>query len=128
MVIAVAGCQQGRSGAHGLDAPLQTCESADKYEEAGEASWYGGKYHGERTASGERFDMNSMTAAHRTLPFGTKIRVTNRENGQTALLRVNDRGPFVEGRIVDVSRAAAEDLGFIQAGLALVRVETVEAC
>lgn len=127
MLLAVAGCQGG-SATYGVNASPQSCESAGQYRESGDASWYGEKYHGRTTASGDRFDMNGMTAAHRTLPFGTKVRVTNRENGQSTILRVNDRGPFVEGRIIDVSRAAAEDLNFVQAGLAPVRVETIESC
>ena len=90
------------------------------------ASWYGGEFHGRRTASGERFDQNAMTAAHRSLPFGTQVRVVNLENGRAAVLRINDRGPFVRGRIIDVSRRAAERLGFRAKGFARVEVQVVQ--
>lgn len=91
-------------------------------EEVGMASWYGVPHHGRRTASGEVYDMHQLTAAHRTLPFGTRVRVTNRDTSQSAELRVNDRGPFVEGRILDVSYAAARLLGAVGAGVIPVRV------
>ena len=93
--------------------------------ETGMASYYAHKFHGRTTASGEVYDENALTAAHRRLPFGTRVRVTNLENDRSVTLRVNDRGPFVEGRIIDVSYRAAEDLDFIQAGLARVQVEVV---
>lgn len=89
----------------------------------GVASFYGGRHHGGPTASGERFNQNAMTAAHRSYPMGTKVRVTNLKNGKTVVLRINDRGPFVRGRIIDVSRGAAAQLGFISSGLTKVRVE-----
>ncbi|MCP4547760.1 MAG: septal ring lytic transglycosylase RlpA family protein [bacterium] len=91
----------------------------------GTASWYGGKYHGRTTANGETFDKNAMTAAHKTLPFGTRVRVTNLGNGRSVVVRINDRGPFIRGRIIDLSRKAAERLGFRKAGLAKVRVEII---
>lgn len=94
------------------------------YVETGMACWYGPEYHGKKTASGETFNMNDMTAAHRTLPFDTMVRVTNLENQASAVVRINDRGPFKSGRIIDVSRKAADKLGFRQAGLARVRIET----
>jgi rare lipoprotein A len=93
--------------------------------QVGVASWYGGKFHGRTTASGEPYDMHAMTAAHPSLPFGTKVRVTNLENGRSAVLRINDRGPFAKRRIIDVSRHAAEHLGFLKAGLAKVQVEVI---
>jgi len=80
--------------------------------ETGRASWYGELHHGRPTANGERFDMNALTAAHRTLPFGTNVRVTNNKNGRSVIVTINDRGPFVRGRIIDVSPAAARVLGF----------------
>lgn len=83
---------------------------------SGTASYYGAKFHGRRTASGEKFDMHAMTAAHRTLPFGTLVEVTNPRNGKTVTVRINDRGPFHGNRILDVSRAAATELGLIQRG------------
>jgi rare lipoprotein A len=91
----------------------------------GIASYYGKKFHGRKTASGERFDMNAMTAAHRTLPFGTKVRVTNLENGSRVVLRINDRGPVSEQRLIDVSYGAAKELGFVTQGLTRVRVEVL---
>lgn len=97
-------------------------EVSPGWSQVGNASWYGGKFHGRATASGETFDMHALTAAHRTLPLGTWIEVTNLENGRHAELRVNDRGPFVRGRILDVSRAAARKLGFLVDGTAKVRI------
>lgn len=93
------------------------------YSETGIASWYGSAFHGRKTANGEFFDMNALTAAHRTLPLPSLVRVTNLENGRALTLRVNDRGPFAHGRIIDVSRRAAQLLGFEQKGTAKVRVE-----
>ena len=89
----------------------------------GLASWYGQRHQGLKTASGEAFDMNKLTAAHRTLPFGTRLRVTNVENGKTVVVRVNDRGPHVPGRVLDLSYRAAQALGMTDAGVA--RVEGV---
>jgi rare lipoprotein A len=86
----------------------------------GMASWYGPGFHGKRTASGERFDMNDLTAAHRTLPFGTRLRVRNMDNGREVVIRINDRGPRVRGRVIDLSKAAAEALELLQAGEAPV--------
>ena len=87
----------------------------------GRASWYGPGFHGNLTANGETYDQHAMTAAHKTLPFGTRLRVTNTANGRSVVVRINDRGPFVAGRDLDLSRAAADALGF--AGVATVRVE-----
>ncbi|WP_228243640.1 septal ring lytic transglycosylase RlpA family protein [Porphyrobacter sp. GA68] len=91
----------------------------------GTASFYASEFHGRRTASGARFDMNAMTAAHRTLPFGTRLRVTNERNGRSVVVTVNDRGPFHKSRVLDVSRAAAERLNMVGAGSARVRLERV---
>jgi rare lipoprotein A len=91
-------------------------------EEVGMASWYGAPHHGRRTASGEVYDMHQLTAAHRTHPFGTRILVINRDTDQSTEVRVNDRGPFVEGRILDVSYAAARRLGALGPGVIPVRV------
>ncbi|UCH77466.1 MAG: septal ring lytic transglycosylase RlpA family protein [Candidatus Coatesbacteria bacterium] len=93
------------------------------YREVGAASYYGREFHGRATASGEKFDMNALTAAHKTLPFGTRVRVTNLANDKSVVVRVNDRGPFVEGRIIDLSYAAAKKIGMVEAGV--VRVEIV---
>ena len=95
------------------------------YEAEGGASWYGQQFHGRKTASGERFDMNAYTAAHRTLPLGSIVEVTNLDNDRTVKVRVNDRGPFKASRIIDVSREAADELGFLSKGLARVRVKYV---
>jgi rare lipoprotein A len=95
--------------------------------EVGVASWYGEEFHGRPTSSREVFDMNDMTAAHRTLPFGTYVMVTNLDNGRSVVVRINDRGPFVRGRIIDLSYAAARVLGLIGPGTARVRLETMRA-
>ena len=95
------------------------------YAENGIASWYGHPFHGLHTANGEIYDMNALSAAHKTLPMPTFVRVTNLENGRSLILRVNDRGPFVNGRIIDVSRRSARLLGFAEKGTARVRVEAV---
>jgi len=96
------------------------------FAEEGLASWYGGRFHGRLTSSGEVFDTNDMTAAHKSLPFGTMVRVTNQENGKTAVVKINDRGPFVEGRIIDLSRAAAVELGMIDSGVAHVSLQILD--
>jgi rare lipoprotein A len=88
--------------------------------ESGMASWYGGKFHGRRTASGERFDTHALTAAHRTLPFGTLLEVRNPRNGRSVVVRVTDRGPFARNRIIDLSYAAAHELGVVGPGTAWV--------
>ena len=95
------------------------------HSETGLASYYGHQYHGRTTANGEIYDENKLTAAHRTLPFGTRVRVTNEDNGNSVVLRVNDRGPFVDGRIIDVSWRAAQELDFVAQGLVKVRVDVL---
>jgi rare lipoprotein A len=95
------------------------------HAEIGNASWYGRRHHGKRTASGEVYDQNALTAAHPSLPFGTRLKVTNLDNGKSVVVRVNDRGPFVRGRIIDVSWAAARALGLLADGVAKVRIETL---
>jgi rare lipoprotein A len=108
---------------------LKACRPArPAYDRRGTASWYGPTLHGGTTASGEPFDMDALTAAHRTLPFGTRVRVTNLENGRAVVLTVNDRGPFADGRLIDVSRRAARELGFLENDLTKVRVEAVRGC
>lgn len=96
------------------------------WTEEGVASWYGPGFHGNRTASGEVYDMEAMTAAHRRLPFGTRVRVENLDNGRHATVRINDRGPFVDDRIIDLSRAGARSIGMLGAGTARVRLVVVE--
>ncbi len=97
------------------------------YDETGIASWYGADFHGKTTANGETYDMNALTAAHKTLPMPSSVRVTNLENGRSMVLRVNDRGPFVHGRIIDVSRRASQLLGFHKQGIAKVRVSVLQS-
>lgn len=96
-----------------------------EYDETGMASWYGDAFNGRPTASGERFDMHGLSAAHKTLPLPALVEVTNLANGRTAILRVNDRGPFAENRIIDLSRGAAEELDMIRQGVGQVRVRYV---
>jgi rare lipoprotein A len=99
--------------------------SGGGYSEEGLASWYGPNFHDKLTASGERYDMYGMTAAHKVLPFGSMVRVTSLENGKSVVVRINDRGPFVGNRIIDLSKAAAEQLDMTEKGTMMVRVETV---
>lgn len=94
-----------------------------KHELQGIASYYGSKFHQKKTASGERFDMYSLTAAHRTLPFNTRIKVTNMENKKSVIVRINDRGPFKKGRVVDLSYKAAKKIGLIKKGTAKVQIK-----
>ena len=94
--------------------------------EEGMASFYAEEYNGRQTSNGETYDMNQMTAAHRTLPFNSRVRVTNLSNGKSVVVRINDRGPFKEGRVIDLSLAAAKVLEIIQPGTASVRLEVLE--
>jgi rare lipoprotein A len=96
------------------------------YVEEGEASWYGTKFHGRRTSNGEVFDMYAMTAAHKTLPIPCYAKITNLENGRTAVVRINDRGPFHSDRLIDLSFAAATKLGYMSQGTARVRIEVLD--
>lgn len=91
----------------------------------GPASWYGAQFQGKPTASGEPFDQKDLTAAHKELPFGTEVRVTNQANGRSVIVRINDRGPFVGKRIIDLSRGAAERIGLIKRGVAPVKLEVL---
>lgn len=99
---------------------------ARRYQAVGPASWYGTKFHGQATANGETYDLYGMTAAHKTLPLPSYVRVTNLENGKSAILRVNDRGPFYSDRIIDLSFAAAKKLGYAESGTARVKVEGID--
>jgi rare lipoprotein A len=94
--------------------------------DTGVASYYADKFHGRTTANGETFDMYALTAAHRTLPFGTKLKVTSLANNRSVLVRINDRGPFVNGRIIDLSLGAAKEIQMIQSGLAPVKLEIIK--
>jgi len=117
LVIAYAGCAcccclgGGTSGGRRL--------------EYGMASYYGKDFHGRKTASGETFNMYDLTAAHKKLAFGTKVRVTNMRNGESVVVRINDRGPFVHGRIIDLSYAAAKEIGLVEMGVTKVRLEVL---
>lgn len=113
---------EGHDRGRGAAAPKA---ARSKPYQRGTAAYYGGKFHGRKTASGERFDKNAMTAAHRKLPFGTIVRVTNLANGRSVEVRINDRGPFGRG-IIDVSEAAAKKLGMIRRGVARVRLDVVK--
>lgn len=121
-VLALLGCV-------GLD-PAQRSRVSDRKTQHGLASFYGPGFHGRLTASGERFDQRDMTAAHRTLPLGTRVRVTNLENGESVVLLINDRGPYGrnyrKGVVIDVSKGAARRLDFIAGGLVRVRIEVLD--
>ncbi|WP_295126296.1 septal ring lytic transglycosylase RlpA family protein [uncultured Chitinophaga sp.] len=93
-----------------------------KITEAGKASYYADKFNGRKTASGETFRQSKLTAAHKTLPFGTKVKVVNKNNGRSVKVRINDRGPFVAGRIIDLSKKAAQKIGLVQSGVANVEI------
>ena len=95
------------------------------YDETGTASYYGAKHHGKKTASGEPFNQHALTAAHRRLPFGTRVQVTNLSNDRSVVVRINDRGPHIRGRLIDLSRQAAEQLGMLRSGIARVRVQAL---
>ncbi len=109
-------CLSGIAFAAGSTDALAEPGSAASYTEttnfqSGKASWYGPGFLGRRTASGERFNTNDLTAAHKTLPFGTRVRVTNKKTGQSVVVRINDRGPYAHGRVIDLSKASARSIG-----------------
>ena len=106
---------------------LVASNAVSRFKQTGRASWYGGKFHGRKTASGERFNMHSMTAAHRSLPFNTYLKVTNKNNGQSVVVKVNDRGPFHGNRVLDLSYGAAKKIGLVKRGIANVAIERVSA-
>lgn len=99
--------------------------AANSYYEVGVASWYGPGFHGNRTANGEIYDMFALTAAHKTLPFGTIVKVIDLDTGKSVVVRINDRGPFIKGRIIDLSYAAAQKLEMVKKGLAKVGLKIV---
>ena len=111
-----------------FDPPVEAVPPAPeaRYHSAGNASYYGRRFAGRKTANGERFNPQALTAAHRTLPFGTKVKVTDPRSGRSVVVRINDRGPFHGNRIIDVSRAAAEQLGFVSRGTARVELALVD--
>ena len=110
----------------GCSAPQPETTQGDDRTPSGLASYYADKYQGKKTASGERFDQQANTAAHRTLPFGTRVKVTNVRNGKSVTVRINDRGPFVKGRIIDLSRSAFAAIGDPRAGVISVRIEVLQ--
>jgi rare lipoprotein A len=133
LCVASLGAAQGNSGsAHNRSGPVPqqpnpaTKSKKSKPYQVGTASWYGSYFHGKETASGEAFNMYDLTAAHPTLPLGTYVKVTNLRNGRTVVVRVNDRGPVVEGRIIDLSYEAANVLDLKNRGIQQVRLDLVE--
>jgi len=106
-------------------APIKSEDSKMRWSQTGTASWYGSCFHGRTTANGETYNMYALTAAHKELPFGTIVRVTHLENGSSVVVRINDRGPFVKGRIIDLSLRAAEEIGMKSQGIAKVKVEII---
>lgn len=97
--------------------------SSEQHFQSGHASWYGPGFHGRTTANGETFNQNALTAAHKTLPFGTQVRVTYERTGESVVVRINDRGPYAHGRVIDLSREAAEEIGLLNSGVGQVRLE-----
>lgn len=123
LILSVSACTPPPKTAAPEPSPAPRVEAPTPTVIIGKASWYGAFHHGRRTASGEIFDMRALTAAHRTLPLGTRLRVTNLANGRVVDVRVNDRGPFVPGRILDVSRGVAVALDAVAAGVFPVRLD-----
>lgn len=115
LLLVMAGCSSG---------PISTSD-ASGFEQSGEASYYAMKYQGRQTANGELFDQKAMTAAHKRLPFGAKVKVTNIANGKSVVVRINDRGPFVSGRIIDLSKSAFQRIGNTNLGLIDVEIEVL---
>lgn len=109
-----------------LGRTYKVLDKAEGYAETGIASWYGKDFHGKKTANGEIYDMYGRTCAHKTLPLGTRVRIKNLENGREVEARINDRGPFVEGRIIDLTLTIAKELGMADQGIAMVRVEPLD--
>ncbi|MDD0845411.1 septal ring lytic transglycosylase RlpA family protein [Pseudomonas sp. Gutcm_11s] len=106
--------------------PVAKPQAKPGYVAKGKASYYAARHHGRRTASGERLSNHDLTAAHRELPFGTRVKVTNLSNGRSVVVRITDRGPHTRGRLIDLSQAAAKQLDMLRAGVAQVRIETVD--
>lgn len=129
LLMAVSGCgfMGNRSGkSYVIDGKRYHIMASSKgYKQKGMASWYGEPFHGRKTASGEVYDMNQISAAHKTLPLHTWVEVKNLENNKKMVLRINDRGPFIDGRIIDLSRKAAEEMGMLRAGIAKVSVRAI---
>lgn len=104
---------------------LANAKENKPFVQQGKASWYGPGFHGRTTANGERYNMNGLTAAHRYLPFGTKLKVTCNQTGKSVIVRVNDRGPFHGNRVLDLSKGAAKQLGIVQRGVGSVKIEKI---
>jgi rare lipoprotein A (peptidoglycan hydrolase) len=120
LAMVIAGC--------GTSVPRFTSgQIVETGELAGVASYYAEEFHGRKTANGEVYDMHAFTAAHRTLPFNTRVKVTNRDNGKSVIVRINDRGPFKDNRVIDLSLSAAKAIGMIGAGTAPVLLEVIQA-
>jgi len=108
--------------------PLAAVAGGDTgFKQKGVASYYADRFHGRKTASGQRYNKQELTAAHKTLPLGTKVRVTNVRNGESVDVEITDRGPYIKGRVIDLSKAAARELGMVGAGLAQVRLEIIDS-
>ena len=120
--VATASGKTVKKGGYASAQPKSKSTSGGSGGLSGMASWYGGNFHGRKTANGETYNQNALTAAHKTLPFGTRVRVTNTRSGSSVEVRINDRGPFVGGRIIDLSRAAAGQIGVTNSGVAPVKV------
>jgi rare lipoprotein A len=123
----LAACQTLPTPPPPTEPTASTGEEQPSFTQVGLASWYGPHFHGKRTASGERFDMNGFTAAHRTLPLNSYVRVVNLATGQSVVVRINDRGPYAGGRIVDLSARAARDLSMTEDGVVRVRIDLLSA-
>lgn len=105
--------------------PISKSQSVG-FTETGKATWYGGKFHGRKTASGARYNIHHLTAAHKTLPFGTKVKVTNKNNGKSVIVTINDRGPFKAGRVIDLSPKAFNVIGHVNSGVLNVKLEVLD--
>jgi rare lipoprotein A len=131
LIFLIAGCSSKQPENKGksyyvFGKKYTTTKSAKDFSQKGIASWYGKKFHGRKTANGETYDMYSMTCAHKTLPFNTKLKVKNLNNGKTTIVRVNDRGPFVKKRIIDLSFKAAKKIGLDITGTAPVKITSID--
>jgi len=125
LALLIAGCAERAPAPVTPPDPRAPQQDKSRFSQQGKASFYARIHHGQRTANGERHDQNAMVAAHRSLPFGTQVKVTNLRNGKQVTVRINDRGPFVRGRIIDLSRAAATQLDMLDRGVVRVRIETL---
>ena len=126
LALGLAGCSGSSPRFTPASAPHMQVGGEYSESEEGMASYYADEFHGRKTSNGETFDMEGLTAAHRSLPFNTTVRVTNLDNGRSVTVRINDRGPFVEGRVIDLSKAGAKAIGMIGTGTAPVRLEVIE--